>query len=286
MSGVLEEHFFENGRRYCSESYYMPDDDEEQTRLAIAHQVYLPVLDGQLTMAHIPSDAKRILDIGTGTGDWAIAVAERFPGAEVIATDITTAFQPTIAPPNVFFELDDAQTEWTYSEPFDFIHMRAMSGAFSDWSTIFEEVSKHLRLGGYFEIVDHGMITLTEELPSSSVRIFNAAIEAGSEKAGRPIGLEHLKMPLIENSGLRIVKNRLFQIPLGVFDPQKRIVGKMALISTLEGLEAISLRLLTKYLHWQEEDVRDLCAKVREEVTSPNARAKVPCQYVVARKMM
>ena len=54
----------------------MPNDETEQTRLAIAHQAYLPALDDQLTVGLIPRSAKRILDIGTGTGDWAYVFPE------------------------------------------------------------------------------------------------------------------------------------------------------------------------------------------------------------------
>lgn len=266
----------------------MPNDDDEQTRLVISHQAYLPVLDGQLTLGLIPRSAKKILDIGTGSGDWAIAVAERFKKAEVTATDITTAFQPANAPPNLFFELDDAQDEWTYAEPFDFIHMRDLSGAFLDWDAVYAEASKHLKVGGTFEIAERGMLQLTEEPPHSYVSIFNAAIQSASEKAGTPINLDHLKKPVLEKAGLNVMKSKKFDIPLGEWSPDahKKIAGKMAMISALEGLEAMSLRLLTKYMDWKPEDVRDLCKKVKEEVMQPDARAYMPVHFVVARKLM
>lgn len=266
----------------------MPNDDEEQTRLAIAHQAYLPILGGQLTLAHIPSGARRILDIGTGTGDWALGVAERLPNAEIIATDITTAFQPTSGPPNLFFELDDAQDEWAYNEPFDFIHMRAMSGAFSDWDKIYAEVSKHLKPNGCFEIVDSGAIRLKEGPSDAYISIFNGAIQSAADKSGRPLGLDHLKKPVFEKAGLSVVKSKVFEVPLGPWpeDPQRKVAGKMAMITALEGLEAASLRLLTKEMEWKEDEVRDLCGKVQQEVMEPGARAYCPCQVVVTRKLM
>lgn len=288
ITGSLVEEHFENGRRYCSETYYMPNDEAEQTRLAIAHQAYLPTLEDQLTLGLIPRTAKRILDIGTGTGDWAIAVAERFPKAEIIATDITNAFQPPTAPPNVFFELDDAQDEWAYNEPFDFIHMRNLSGAFSNWNAIYAEVFKNLRPGGSFEIADRGRIQFKKETPNSNTSIFNGAIQSAADKAGRPLDLNHLKKPMFDNAGLSVVKTKVFEIPLGTYDPkpQKKVAGKMAMIAALEGLEAVSLRLLTKYLGWKEEDVKELCRKVQEEVLRPDTHPFLPVYFVVARKLM
>lgn len=288
VTGSLVEEHFENGRRYCSETYFMPNDEAEQTRLAIAHQAYLPTLDGQLTLGLIPRSAKRILDIGTGTGDWAIAIAERFPKAEIIATDITNTFQPPSAPANVFFELDDAQNEWAYNEPFDFIHMRDLSGAFSNWNAIYTEVFKNLRRGGSLEITDRGLIQFKKETPNSNTSIFNGAIRAAADKSGRPLDLNHLKKPVVDSAGLSVVKTRVFEVPLGIhdLDPQKKGTGKMAMIAALEGLEAVSLRLLTKHLDWKEEDVRKLCGKVQEEVMRPDARAFIHVQFVVARKLM
>ena len=288
ITGSLVEECYENGRRYCSETYFMPNDEAEQTRLAIAHQAYLSVLTDQLTLALIPRSTQRILDIGTGTGDWAIAMAERFPKAEIIATDISNAFQPLSAPPNVFFELDDAQNEWAYKEPFDFIHMRSLSGAFSDWNTIYAKVFKNLRQGGSFEIADCGLIHFKKETPNSNTSIFNGAIQFAADKAGRPLGLNHLKKSMFDNAGLSVTKGRVFEVPLGTYDPhpQKKLAGKMSMIAALEGLEAVSLRLLTKQLGWKGEDVKKLCEKVQEEVMRPDAQAFVHVQFVIARKLV
>lgn len=265
----------------------MPNDDEEQTRLAVTHQAFLLVLDGQLTMSRIAHDVERILDIGTGTGDWAIAMAERFPEAEIIATDISVC-QPTDVPPNLFFEVDDAQQEWTYSEPFDLIHIRGLSGAFEDWPFIYAGACKHLRSGGYFEIADFGAISLSESIPDSYLSIFNGACQSAAEKAGTPLGLEHLRKTVLERAGLSVIKSKVFDVPLGTWssDPRKKVLGKMTLISALEGLEAKSLRFLTRDLAWKEEDVRSLCEKVKEEVLRPGIRAFIPCQFVVARKVL
>ncbi|KAL9039263.1 MAG: hypothetical protein Q9214_004949 [Letrouitia sp. 1 TL-2023] len=277
----------ENGRGYANESYILPCDEAEQTRLSIGHQCFISILGGQLSLQSIPRSAKRILDIGTGTGDWAIAVAERFPNAEVIATDIA-CIQPSGVPPNLFFEIDDAREEWTYSEPFDFIHIRGLSGAFSSWATIYAEAHKHLKPNGILEVGDFGVMRLAEGVPDSFVTIFNGACLSAAEKAGTMLGLDHLKRPLLEAAGFSIGKIRSFEVPLGTWspDPRKRVAGKMALIATLEGLEAFGLRLFTRELGWKPEDVKNICSKAQEEMMRPEARASVPCQFIVARKLM
>jgi hypothetical protein len=36
-------------------------------------------------------------------------------------------------PPNVNFVIDDIDDEWTYSQPFDYIHSRVMTSCIADW---------------------------------------------------------------------------------------------------------------------------------------------------------
>lgn len=287
LSGSVFEQMQENDRGYANESYFMPCDEKEQTRLAIVHQCFISMLSGQLSFQNIPRNAKRILDVGTGIGDWAIAVAERFPTAEVTATDIT-CFQPTDVPPNVFFEIDDAQEEWTYTEPFDFIHLRGLSGAFSDWAAVYKEAHKHLQGNGILEVADFGNITTVEPIADSYLSIYNGACLSAAEKSGVTLGLDHMKKALLESAGFSVAKGRTLDIPLGTWsdDPRKQLAGKMALIAALEGLEATSLRLLTRHMAWKAEDVRDLCAKVQEELMRPGVRPTVSCQFTVARKLM
>lgn len=265
----------------------MPCDEQEQTRLTITHQCFTSILNGQLSFQSIPRSAKRILDVGTGTGDWAIAVAERFPSAEVVATDIT-CFQPTDVPPNVYFEIDDAQEEWTYTEPFDFIHIRGLSGAFRDWTTVYKEAYKHLQPNGVLEVADFGLVQSMESISDSYLSIYNGACLSAAERSGVELGLDHLKKAILECSGFSFAKSRTIEVPLGTWssDPRKKVAGKMALISMLEGLEATSLRLLTQYSGFKAEDVRDICQKVKEELLRAGVRPFVPCQFTVARKLM
>ena len=69
-----------NGRRYQSDcfrraDYFMPNDEGEQDRLDLFHHMFLLLLGGKLYIAPLENPQK-VLDVGTGTGIWAIDFAE------------------------------------------------------------------------------------------------------------------------------------------------------------------------------------------------------------------
>lgn len=43
-------------------------------------------------------------------------------------------------PPNCILEVDDVLREWTWREPFDFIHLRILLGAFTEkeWDSVYQ----------------------------------------------------------------------------------------------------------------------------------------------------
>lgn len=68
-------HMFENGRRYHAYKagrYPIPNDDAEQGREELKHAMMLEMTDGKLTYAPIGDHPQKIMDVGTGTGIWAI----------------------------------------------------------------------------------------------------------------------------------------------------------------------------------------------------------------------
>ncbi|KAG5815068.1 hypothetical protein H9Q74_011915, partial [Fusarium xylarioides] len=132
---------YENGRRYHAfreGQYVLPNDDQEQQRLDLQHHIWRLLLGGALHTAPLPNpdspDEYRILDLGCGTGIWAIEMADEYPNATVAGVDLSP-IQPDWVPGNCMFHVDDYEDEWTYreSEKFDYIHGRALSGTSADW---------------------------------------------------------------------------------------------------------------------------------------------------------
>ncbi|KAJ5137038.1 hypothetical protein N7448_005592 [Penicillium atrosanguineum] len=266
----------ENGRRYADDSYFMPNDESELTRLNIVHQIYLILLDGNLTTAPLNTPRPRILDIGTGPGDWAIKMSAKHPTAEIIASDLGVFDSGLghLSLPNVDFQLADAQSQWTYHEPFDLIHIRGLSGAFNDWHNIYTQALSHLKPGGYIEVADvdpaGDTITMPSDLETSHLRTYAAALRAAADEAGYPRDLKHLATTALSEAGFVDVRVQERSIPIGLWpeDVREKTLGKMGLIVLLEGLEAYALRTLTRSGRWSLDEATELCEKVRGECVS------------------
>lgn len=72
------------------------------------YEVLQIVLDGRNYLAPFSKEnpPKKVLDIATGTGRWAIEMGDEFPQAEITGTDLSP-IQPTCVPPNVTFYVED-----------------------------------------------------------------------------------------------------------------------------------------------------------------------------------
>jgi len=119
------------GNRRChgvvGNPYFLPNDDEEMIRLDELHFVLRKIYKHNV-LAPIGrlSKSAKILDMGTGSGRWAIEVADQFPTAEVYGVDLSPT-QPTDVPENCefcvgdFTELEDLD----FAEAsFDLVHSR------------------------------------------------------------------------------------------------------------------------------------------------------------------
>ncbi|WQF77948.1 Putative S-adenosyl-L-methionine-dependent methyltransferase superfamily [Colletotrichum destructivum] len=104
-------------------------------RLDLQHHICLLTLGGSLDLAppcQSSDEVGRVLDIGTGTGVWAMQFGDDHPEAKVIGVDLS-AVQPGLTVPNVKFEIDDIQEEWTIGGPFGYIHSRFMTSSIANW---------------------------------------------------------------------------------------------------------------------------------------------------------
>ncbi|KAH0559610.1 hypothetical protein GP486_003875 [Trichoglossum hirsutum] len=87
----------------------------EKERLDILHHMTTLLLEGKLYLAPIDKHPQRVLDIGTGTGIWAIEMGDEYPSADVLGVDLSP-IQPRInIKPGCWVELQDYDHD-IYSE--------------------------------------------------------------------------------------------------------------------------------------------------------------------------
>jgi hypothetical protein len=75
LASSVRNYMFENGRRYHrfrEGAYNFPNDETEQDREDMKHAMVVNLCGGQLHFAPIGENPQNILDMGTGTGIWAI----------------------------------------------------------------------------------------------------------------------------------------------------------------------------------------------------------------------
>lgn len=142
LSSSARDYLFENGRRYHrfrEGRYNFPNDEAEQDREDMKHAC-VKMLCQQLYFAPLDDrNVQNVLDIGTGTGIWAIEMGDQLPSANVVGIDLSP-IQPDWVPSNVHFVVDDAESEWLYPEDhFDYVHSRHTVMAIKDWPRLYKQ---------------------------------------------------------------------------------------------------------------------------------------------------
>jgi ubiquinone/menaquinone biosynthesis C-methylase UbiE len=239
LTSSINQYLFENGRRYHAyygtEKNLQPTDETEQARLDLHHEIFLLLLDSKLHLAPIDDKPQRILDVGTGTGIWAIDMADRYPSAEVIGTDLSP-IQPKWVPPNCRFEVDDAELEWMYPEnSFDFVHARNIAQGISDWNKLTHEMYKAVKPGGWAELAEVGTVFGSDDgslKPDSPLvkgwRLFEEALI----KLGRPMPDGNTLKKCLEDAGFVDVVAVPVKQPFGPWPKDKRYVSLTLLFHT------------------------------------------------------
>ncbi|RYN65472.1 hypothetical protein AA0117_g12136 [Alternaria alternata] len=262
---------YHNFHTESSSEYWGPNDDKMNEQLDIGHHMLTLMLDGKLFLAPIGPTPQKVLDVGTGTGIWAIDFGDQFPSAEVIGVDISPT-QPTFTPPNVKFELDDVQLEWTYQpNSFDYIHVRCMLGAIQDWAHLYREIYKCTKPGGYIEHLEISIMFKSEDgtvTEDHFMAQWSKILLGAAEKIGKTFAIYDFNREMITQAGFVDVVEKKFKVPVGTWprDPKMKELGQWNLLFCLEGLESWSLYLLSMILKWSYEEIQVHIATMRNNL--------------------
>ncbi|WP_069802531.1 class I SAM-dependent methyltransferase [Thermogemmatispora onikobensis] len=252
-------------RRYLQEQpYLLPKDLGEVNRLDFQHYMLRAALRGNY-LAPI-GQPRRILDVGCGTGRWAIELAQQFPQAEVIGVDVEQAKSTSRMPSNYRFVRGDVLQGLPFEEnTFDFVHQRLLLLAIplAAWPGVVQELARVTAPGGWVELTEGGIS------PNDFVPCGPATQQLldwmGQLAALRGLDAEGVVMRSLERylaeAGLINIQRHFLGWPIGDWGGR---LGSLMALDFKEGAKAISAPVAARF-GCSEQEVLKIIEKARDE---------------------
>ncbi|RMZ76799.1 hypothetical protein DV737_g4630, partial [Chaetothyriales sp. CBS 132003] len=293
----------EHGRRYGIDrggEYLLPIDGVERERLDVMHTMLKTVRDSNAKLLHAPNTSlepgssaspparhPRVMDLACGTGIWLLEMAETYPHAECHGFDINR-MAPLHLLPNIEIHCPvDIEQPWAeMAGEWDIIHLQLGLGAVKDWGAIYSRVRKHLKPGtGWFEGVEIDWQPRSNDGTLSAGSKLNRwwnEIAMRYQWLGYPINYSNTTAQALEKAKFREIQSREYMIPLSGWNTRSNRLHRSGIWCNIAmsagadrnyGLEAMSLRPLTRVGPWPVDHIRRFCTEVMEEASDSNIHA-------------
>ncbi|KAF8205526.1 S-adenosyl-L-methionine-dependent methyltransferase [Mycena galopus ATCC 62051] len=148
------------------EIYQLPTDKKERERLDLQHQMWSIIFGGlnppelhdtiNAQMAVRAGPPPTVLDVGCGSGSWAMEMANLHPRTEILGVDLAVDSSLQVeAPPNVYFkQLDITQGCPPTDGGYNIIHARAVTGHLKDPELFVQAAYAELKPRGLMILAD------------------------------------------------------------------------------------------------------------------------------------
>ncbi|KAG6224579.1 hypothetical protein E4U26_003620 [Claviceps purpurea] len=288
-SSILSAQTYERGRRYAdfgNGRYPIPNDEMEQNREDMKHAMVMMLTENRLFLSPIGDHPQKILDIGTGTGIWAIQVGDRYPSAKVRGIDIAP-IQPEWVPPNVSFLVDDCELDWIERDV-DLAHFRFMIVVLKNPSKVLGHAYESLRPGGWIELQELLPTPLCDDgtMPDDDpVKYLCELVEKAYEKFGMRATLPAELESYLQEAGFENIHCQMMKVPIGPWakDRNMRILGLYQKTVFVEGLPVLAGRPF-QALDMSDAEAEVTIALARKSLEDPDVHRYFTYYFWYAQK--
>ncbi|KAI0907064.1 S-adenosyl-L-methionine-dependent methyltransferase [Ustulina deusta] len=255
------------GRSYNKRYDFLPNDAQEKDRNTLQHNIILEMLNGRLHLAPV-DNARRVLDLGCGPGDWPLEFARRNPNTLVLGVDIDP-IKPPFKLSNCRFQVADFNQEWSYDVKFDFIHLRHIGGL--PKKHVVTSIYENLSPGGWAEFTEWVVSIQSTRNTFIETSFYKWLIhwKEGLNKIGQTVYYPLQYKRLLMEVGFKNVTERKYAVPVNPWPPGKQLqrIGSMMLLNINTIIEPMSMPIFTGILGWSPDAVESLLAEVRKELS-------------------
>lgn len=193
--------------------YLLAHDLPEHKRLEFQHFFLKGLLHANYLAPLEEKSTASILDVGSGTGRWAIEMAQHFPQSTVTGIDLQAI---TISAPlnTVFIQHNALEGLPFISDCFDYVHSRLLVAGIpaASWEHLLREYARVTKPGGWIELLEGGT-TIINAGPQT--KQYLAWWDQLSQRRGINASLIN-QLPLImQQVGIQNVQSRLIHAPIG-----------------------------------------------------------------------
>lgn len=272
--------------------YILPNGSSEWERLDYQHRLLVRMFGGLHRAPLDPTKIKRVLDVGCGTGQWAMDFATRYPDAEVIGFDITDKPSWKTAPANCSFRVANLELDETWEDlgHFDFIHGRFIVPSVKDWPRLVQKCHEHLEPGGFIECQDISVPSRCMETdidPATSKLLqWGVYTKEGWERCGLQPNQDELIADQLSDLGFEDITLEDFKMMFGPWadDAEEKELGFMGQQNFLWGVRGFAETIFVKYLGWTQEELDEFLEEFKQEMREPKIKAFLPVWVCYARK--